>query len=364
MQRSGPNPRHVVDSAMSTGVSILYGPFPVRLGRFFGAFAALAVAIPMCAVAFERQRLHCDFGASGTCSIESFVSLRSDVRFATGELRDVAVESVRRGKGKGTEYGVVVLTVSNRQHRLMDAEPAEARAIAANIASARVDRKAYEVTLKGTPWLGLLAVVFAAMGLSMAWIALRRMGALRLTFQHDGSLSVERRVFGVPIRTHSLSLHGVTDVQLEWRDESDFWKGRYELPRQVARIALVTRDRSLPVTDEFWPGRTLHYRAAAELRRCLGFSPGALASELHVLENTLERPAIARTPAGRFGVGWAGACVGSLLGLALLGVVGLSLGFLRMQDGIEPWMLIVGSGGGAVSGVALALHLVRPRPPR
>jgi hypothetical protein len=34
-----------------------------------------------------------------------------------------------------------------------------------------------------------------------------------------------------------------------------------------------------------------------------------------------------------------------------------------MQDGIEPWMLVVGSGGGAVAGIAVAHHLTRARPP-
>jgi hypothetical protein len=210
----------------------------------------------------------------------------------------------------------------------------------------------------------LASAVCAAMGISMAWIALRRAGAVRVSFQHDGSLRVERRVLFVPIGARSLSFHGATDVTLEWKTESDFWKGRHELPRQVGRLVLVTRTGSFPLTDEFWPGKTLHYRAAAELRRAFGFSPGTLEQELHTLENTLERPLIAQSASQRFGLGWAGACVGSLAGLALLGVIGLAFGFLRMQDGVEPWMLIVGSGGGAISGIAIAMHLSRARPPR
>lgn len=349
---------------MSNGVSILYGPFPVRLGRLFGALAGLVVSVAFGAAPLETQHLRCDFGARGTCSIESRFSLRADVRFASSYLHGVKVESVDRGKGRGAEYGVLVLTVSNRQHRLMETEPDKARQIAANLLGAQAGRSAFDATLKGTPWLALLALGFAAMGISMGWIAVRRMGALRLTFLHDGPLRIQRRVFGVPIGARYLLLHGVTDVALEWKEESDFWKRRYEVPRQAGRIVFVTRNRSLPMTDEFWPGRTLHYRAAAELRRSLGFSPGVLEDELQTLESTLERPAIAQTTGGRFALGWAGACVGSILGLGLLGVIGLSLGVLRMQDGIEPWMLVVGSGGGAISGVAIAFRLTRPRPPR
>jgi hypothetical protein len=249
------------------------------------------------------------------------------------------------------------------EYRLLDAEPDEARAIVASIESARSRGSEFRTTLTGPRWLLVLGAVFALMGASMAWIAVRRMGAFGLSIGHDGSLLVERRILGVPLGARSFALHGVVDVALEWSQEKDFWTSRSEA-RPAGRLALVFRDHRVPLTDEYWPGQTVHYRAAAELRRNLGFPPGALETELHALENTLVRPAMARTPGGVFGLAWLGACCGALIGLAILGLALLSLGLIHMSDGIEPWMLIVGCGGGAVSGVGLALYLARPQPPR
>ena len=346
------------------GATVRYGPFPLRIGRFFGALAGFVGSLVVSLVALETQHVHCDFSAEGTCSIETHVSNHDDARFRSSDLMGVRMETARKGKGKGKEYGIVVLVLPRGEYRLLDAEPDEARAIVASIESAKSRGSEFRTTLTGPRWLLVLGAVFALMGVSMAWIAMRRMGAFVLSIGHDGSLLIERRALGVPVGARSLALHGVVDVALEWSQEKDFWTSRSEAPRPAGRVVLVFRDRRVPLTDEYWPGQTVHYRAVVELRRNLGFPPSALETELHTLENTLVRPAMAQTGAGRFGLAWLGACCGAILGLAALGLGLLSLGLMRMSDGIEPWMVIVGSGGGAVAGVGLALYLARPQPPR
>lgn len=336
----------------------------MRPGRILGALAGLVGAAVASLVALETQHCACDFGVKNTCTIESIVSLRGDAKFPASELRGVRVDSEWHGKGKGTEYGVVVLIIPNGELRLLDAKPDEARDIARRVQSAMSLRSEVRATLGGPRWGLVLGAVFAAMGISLAWTALRRMGSIRLAPESDGSLRVERRMFGVPLSVRSVPLHGVTDVALEWSDEADFWRSKGEEPRRVGRIALVTRGRALPLTPQYWPGETLHYRAAAALRRNLGFSPGAIENRLHALENTLVRPALARTPAGLFALVWIAVSCGALIGLAVFGLTGFALGYLRMNEGIEPWMLVVGCGGGAVTAVALALYIARPRPPR
>jgi hypothetical protein len=336
----------------------------VRVGRVFGALAGLVGAVVVSLIALQTQHFACDFGVRNTCSIESFALVRGDSRFPASALRGVRVDSVWKGKGKGTEYGVVVLTIPDGELRLIDAKPKEARDIAERVQSAMSLRSEVRATLKG-PRLGLLfGAVFAWMGISLGWTALRRMGAIRLALESNGSLRVERRVFGVPISARSFPLLGVTDVALEWSDEADFWRSKGVDPRRVGRIALVTRGGALPLTPEYWPGETLHYRAAAALRRNLGFSPGELERRLHALENTLVRPALARTHGGLFALVWIAVGCGSLIGLAVLGLTLFALGFMRPSDGIEPWMLVVGCGGGAVTGVALVLYIARLQPPR
>jgi len=348
------------------GDSTLYGPFPMRGGRLFGAFAALFVAVLSASLALETQYLACDFRSGGTCTLDSVASVRSDAQFASADLRGARMESVFRGKGKGkgTEYGVVVLNVANREHRLLDVDPDRAREVVRHLELAMASRTEARETLAGRRWLLLVTAVTGLMMLSFLWTAVRRMGALKLTLGHDRSLRVERRIFGLPFSARALSLHGTTDVTLEWSDEPDFWKRRHEVPRRVGRIVLVKNDGRVPISEVYWPGKTLHFRAAAALRRALGFTPGPLESELHALESSRIVPAMAQTASGRFGLYWAAVCCGSLGGLAIFGVVGLSLGLLKMSDGLEPWMLLAGSGGGVGTGVALVYYLTRPRPPR
>lgn len=346
------------------GDSTTYGPFPMRFGRLFAAFAALFVAVLSAALALETQYLECDFRDGGACSLESVASLRSSARFASTELRGVRMESVWRGKGKGTEYGIVVLNVAAREYRLIDTDPERAREIVRNVEIARERRTTLRETIAGRRWLLLVTAVTGLMTLSFLRTAVRRMGALKLTLGHDRSLRVERRIFGLPLGARMLSLHGTTDVGLEWSDERDFWMRSHEVPRRVGRIVLVQGDGRVPVSEDYWPGKTLHYRAAAALRRALGFAPGEVERELHALEASRIVPAMAQTAAGRFGLYWAAVCCGSLGGLAIFGVVGLAFGLLRMSDGLEPWMLLTGSGGGIGVAVALVHYLTRPQPPR
>ena len=348
----------------TVGGRIVYGPFPVRPGRLVGAFATLVLAVAFAGIALETQHLACDFGAGGTCALTSVASLRADARFASRDLRGVRMESEWRGKRNKTEYGIVVLTVRDRELRLKGIDADEARAIVQTVQAGIERGEAFHVTAAGKRWLLLLGAVALFVSLSMAWTGVRRMGSFMLTLRPDRSLSVTRRVLGVPIWSRDLSLAGVIDVAIAWTDERDFWRHRWMQPRRLGRIAFVGRDSPQPMTSWYWPGRTLHYRAAAALRRALGLAPGPLEDELAALAASRERPPWARQVSGRLGLVWAGMCTGAIAGLAVLVAAGVAIGRLRMRDGIEPWMLAVGCGGGALAGAALVLYLARARPPR
>jgi hypothetical protein len=348
----------------TAGGRIVYGPFPVRPGRLVGAFATLVVAVAFAGIALETQHLACDFGGGGACVLTSVASLRADARFASRDLRRVRMESDWRGKRNKTEYGIVVLTVADRELRLKGIDPDAARAIVRTVQAGITRGEAFRVTAAGERWLLLLSAAFGLVALSMAWTGVRRMGSFTLTLRPDRTLSVTRRVLGVPIWSHELSLAGVVDVAIAWTEERDFWRHRWMVPRRLGRIAFVGRDNQQPMTSWYWPGQTLHFRAAAALRRALGLAPGPLEDELAALEASRERPLWARHARARVGLAWAGMCTGAIAGLAVLLAAGVATGRMRFSAGIEPWMVAVGCGGGAIAGAALVFYLARLRPPR
>jgi len=344
--------------------TLWYGPFPVRLGRVFGGFAALAVALLMGVLGLERQELRCDFRDGGECRLETFVSQTPNARFWSSDLREASVTTVRRGKGKGTLYGKLVLRVGAGQLSLMEIDPDEANALLRRLEAARHDGTQFSAELEGTRWLLVFSVAILAMSASLFWVAVRRMGRLRLTIPGDGTLRVERLVLGVPLGARTHSLYGVREVGVEFGTESDMWNRRGEEPRKTGRLLLYGSSGPVPLTPEYWPGFTLHLAAAAELRQALGLAPGRLETELAAARASREESPLARSLGGRIAIAWAGLCCGGLAGLALFGVLGLALGLLRPSDGIEPWMLIVGCGGGAIGGVLFAFWVTRPRVPR
>lgn len=312
----------------------------------------------------ERQELRCDFRDGGECRLGTFVSQTPDARFWSSDLDEASVTIVRRGKGKGTPYGKLVLGIGARKLSLMEVDPDEAHDVLRRLQAARSAGTEFSAELRGSLWMLAFSVGILAMSVSLFWVGVRRMGRLRLTLPGDGTLRVERLVLGVPLGARTHSLYGVREVGVEFGTESDMWNRRGEEPRKTGRLLLHGGNGAVPLTPEYWPGYTLHLAAAAELRQALGLGPGRLEADLATARASRESPPFVHSVGGRLGLAWAGLCCGALAGLALFGVAGLALGLLSASDGIEPWMVVVGCGGGAIGGVAFAFWVTRPRAPR
>jgi len=337
--------------------SVTYGPFPTPVGGIFTTFAILVAAIGLCAMGIDEDRLVCTPDA--TCVITRRLGPDTPP-FPTSALRDVSVE-IESGS-KNRKYGVLYLVLDDDSAiRFTRTDPTKAIAVSDRLRPAIAEKRAVDERVRG-PWWALVAAFFVFLGsLASLRSTLRKVGRFRLDVVRDGSaLRVQRSVLGIPFTPYNVSLEGVVDVRVERK-----WLGDTSNPRTpatpAARIVLVDRSgNARPLTDRPFPGFATHLRAAAALRAILGLTP-----QPGGVEDQLAKLPPVTTPLGtRFGFAWLGFTVGGLLGLALYGIVGLSLGLLRAQDGISPLALVVGFGGGAVSGVLLAAYLTRPRPPR
>jgi len=220
------------------------------------------------------------------------------------------------------------------------------------------------VKLRQSPWLLVFGLAMLSGGLAVLRSAFRGAGRLILDVEpSERRLSVQRRVLGIPGRSTAFELFDVDEVVVEQSDERDVWKSKAGATRPVGRLILVSASgKRQELSRQSFPGRTVHLRAAAALRRGFGLEPGPLEKELDALERIRERPSWAAN-IGMFSLIWMGAPLGLLLGIALYGGVGLAIGAFRMQDPLSPYALVFGGGLGAVAGAALMLRLARARPP-
>jgi hypothetical protein len=334
-----------------------YGPFPIRQGRLVASFIALFVALLLTLFALEREHLVCTPGAR--CVVSGTILSRTRT-FPAAALRDARVD-IEHGS-KGGKHGVVVLVIDGaREIRLQRATPAEAAQIAANIRTRLAGKLPINVTLRNPWWLLLPALGLLAIGVTMAYSALKGLGRIRLDIVQGGAaLRVRRSIAGVPVSSHDVSLEGVADVRIEGGVLGEMWLGRTETGSPAARIALIEHTGSgRPLTATVFPGHAVHLRAAAELRALLGLErrPGGVEEQLASL------PMITTPLQTRIALSWIGVTVGSLLGIGLFGAVGLALGLLRASE-VEEWHVAVGGISGAIAGVALVVYGTRARPQR
>lgn len=344
---------------------VVHGPFPLRLGRTLAGAGFTLVASILLMLGLQRQELSCGGEPDSWCVVSEGVFEPQPVaRFPRRELSGVSIESRWGGKDNTTEYGRPVLAVGGREYRLREVDAERAREIAAEVERTRASGTALEVKLSQSPWLLVFGLAMLAGGLGVLRSALRGVGRLVIDVEPSKRrLSVQRRVLGLPGRSTAFELFDVHEVSVEQSDERDVWKSRADATRPVGRLILISSNgKRQELSRQSFPGRTVHLRAAAALRRGFGLEPGPLEKELEALERNRERPAWAAN-IGTFSLIWMGAPLGLLLGIAAYGGIGLAIGAFRMQDPLSPYALVLGGGLGAVAGVGLMLRLARPRPP-
>lgn len=337
--------------------SIAYGPFPIRPARVLALIASVIMALALGATSVDEDRLVCVPAA--TCVVTHRFAT-DPPPFPASALRDVTV-AIERGS-KGQRVGAVYLVVDGvGRHRLGRTRPDAAEDVAARIRAALTAEQPIDERITGLWWMGIFALLFIAWGIALVYPSLRGAGRIRLDVVRGGAaLRVQRFLFGVPLAVREVSLDGVVDVVVERGDLGEKLLSRGETPTPAGRVVLVDRfGHRRPLTDRLYAGIGPHFRAASALRELLELPPqrGGVEVQLAALPVTT-------TPlGGRIAYSCIGITVGGLLGLALYTTVGLSLGLFHASDGLDGLAFAVGFGGGAAVGVAVVVHLTRPRPP-
>ncbi|MGK3996542.1 hypothetical protein [Sorangium sp. So ce1024] len=338
--------------------SVVHGPFPIRAARLLVSIPLLLAAIIVTALSFSKDHLACTPGAR--CVLTRALASRT-TGFPMASLRDVRVD-VRRGSKGGVQGAVVLVLDGGHQLSLQQVSHERATEVAAAVRAGIAGQQPIDVTLRSPWWVLPLGLGLLAMALTMAYSATKGLGRLHLEITRGGAaLRVRRLVLGIPVSSDEVSLEGVTDVRVEGGKLGEPLLGRGEAPTPAGRLVLVDRSGATrPLTAAVFPGKAVHLRAASELRQLLGLAP-----QRHGVEEQLAALRPTTTPLGtRIVVLWVGVCVGAVAGLGVLGLAGVALGLVRTSDPMEPWLLVTGSGGGAIAGVALAVYLTRRQPPR
>jgi len=332
---------------------VLWGPFPARWPILGTSIATLLLGVLFTFLAFHHQRFQCAAETDAMCTVNGAP------RFPRASIRRVEVR-IERGS-KGAKYGVVTFTLEGgATQKLMQIDPDDANVAATEIrddlargAPIDVDAREPRFTIAIGAG-GLIACVIAAIA------GLARMGHYDLIATPDGqTLRVRRSLFGLPLGAREVSLARVTAVIVEWKPLIAT-PGARGATYPAARLALAYRGGAVErLTEHFFPGNALHYRAALALRNALGLDPDAKDDE-----------ALARIPMRatnwmtRLGAAWAGMTTGSLVGMALFGLTMLALGKMHMRDNLDGWFVLASAIPGAIGGIAVVMHATRTRLPR
>lgn len=336
--------------------SVRYGPFHVRVGRIAGALVALVLGVVFVFVSLAETRLTCD--RSGACVVDG--RRPRPFSFPQRALRTVRVDVVTGSKGAKTGHPVLVFD-TGAELRLMGVDPPQAHAFADAVSTPLAKGEPIDARLRGPRWMLLATLAALAASASLGWGALAALGRYRLDIVQEGTaLRVQRRVLGVPGRARVLPLEHLKDVTVELGELPDFWLSRGQAPSPAGRVVLHYEDRSRrELADAQLIGAAVHLRAASELRALLELAPlpGGVEEQLARL------PPRTTATASRFAHAWIGFIVGTVAGIGVLGAVVTLAGAARMSDALGPWTVAVGCLCGGGTGLAVALHATRLRPP-
>ena len=345
-----------------------WGPFPARRGPLFAVVPCLFLGVLLTMLGFDKGVLRCE-RAHNFCGYQRTTFINRRVHpFPLDQLRGARVIEVKSGK---STRSVVQLDLGARKWRMVPTTAAETQRVAAKINDfVKSDAPTFEVRQHNPIWFGLVGIGFLLAGTVLIWSGLRGAGRIRLEVTSD-RIRWTRRVFGLRLSKGELRMDAfrdaVRDVVVEWSKRSHFFQHRHELPETFARLRVIDKDgTSRPIVERSFRGHKVHLRAAAELRRVLELPPRPADAQreqdhLAAAARPPETPSSFSGKGGRFAAAWLGMCLGALGGMMLLALFKLIFQSASTSDQITDWDALIGGGGGALTGIIIALRLTRPK---
>ncbi len=349
-------------------VTVLWGPFPVRWGPLVAVVPCLFLGILLTMMGFDKGVLRCE-RAHNFCGYQRTTFINRRVRpFPLDQLRGARVIEVKSGK---RTRSAVQLDLGERKWRMVPTTAAETQRVAAKINEfVKSDAPTLEVHQHNPIWFGLVGIGFLLAGMALLWSGLRGAGRIRLEVASD-RIRWTRRILRLRASSGEFRLDAfrdaIRDVVVEWSKRSHFFQHRHEIPETFARLRVINKDgSSRPLVERSFRGHEVHLRAAAELRRVLELPPRREDAQreqdhLAAAARPPETPGSFSGRGGRFAAAWLGMCVGSLGGMAVLGMFKLISQTASASDQITDLDALIGGGGGALTGILLALRLTRPK---
>lgn len=364
---SSPYRQRVVQGGESQVVS--YGPFPGRWLPVLGFGLGLFVAWLTSWIGWNHSVLRCQRGPDICTYQRSTLGKTRPIHFALSELKGVRVERFK-SNNSSTNDGQVQLDLGTRKLFFIRTSVAEAESTATELRTRLQEGvPAFEVWQRGRRWIGVLGIVLFVLDFALLSVTLR--GAGRFVFHVQGSLiRWTRRILGVPVSRGETSVAGARDVFVKWSKRSFFLQPNNAPPENYGQLCWVGQDGvSEPIGPKAFRGHAIHLDAARQLRSALELAPRTERTER---EQTLladatrppETPSEWNGRSGRFSAGFFGMCCGSLAGLVLLVVVKVGLGLSYIDDSFSDRDFLIGSVGGALGGMILALLLTREKKKR
>lgn len=344
--------------------TILYGPIPVRPLSVVGAAGLLFVAWISAEMSLERVDLRCRADTDRCDWTTGGPSLRRHTVFPRAALTGVrVVAETTSNKGAVTHYGVPYLEIaSGAPLRSMRVTPEEAEAFAATVRAGIAGRQAFSAALRAPVWGVFIAPIIALIAAAVAHNGLRDMGSMALRVDRAaGQIRVARRILWIGLPWRTFALPRGADVIVEPKRTGSWLDSRAIAPERYGRLVLTAPGAERQPLTGFMRGHRVHLAAAAALRAALGHPPGSLEAELIGASTPVPHP-MAPNLAGKLAVAWMGACIGSIVGMAVLWGGAAAVGLTTGTSSEEIWP-IGGALLGALAGIGLALWWTRAQPP-
>jgi hypothetical protein len=333
---------------------VRYGPFPLDLWKLGLAPLLWFLAYVAGGMADVRLQIDCD---PSSCVVDS-ASWRRPKRAAERvQIREVELQGGYKDRS-GREHARAVLLLTDGRRLSLDRIPvAEAQEQVQQLKELREGkRQRFRHDSGDLRWLFLAALALYLAGVLLVADALQRWRPFALRVSRGEVQVREFGRWGPRLPARSLPVAEVSDVAVRWHQV------RAPAPKTPAiwgaTLDLVYRGgRSAPLTTLPRSGLMAHYDAAVALKSMLGLSPWPPldlcppeAMETQSLNKlSMLLPMI-----------WMGLCCGSLAGMALYGLVRISLDPQALDQNVDGGAMI-GAGLGAVGLASLLGGIVVKR---
>jgi hypothetical protein len=328
---------------------VTYGPFPFSLWRPGGALLCWFLAFFFLGMADVRLRIQCE---GKLCSVQQSLWRRPARSFEQARLRGVKVteRKVKNGWRGQTSLHFENAPVISLETVDLDEAQVQERQLWALLDG---QQQRFHYDSGDRRWMAPLAWLLALAGALAILDGLRQRRAFSLRIE-GGAVTLQEpaRWWGL-LPSHSVPAAGATAILVRWHlldagsaKRPQRWGATLHMEFPHGRVeALTTIPRG---------GLASHYRAAEGIAQALGLRPAPLREPC---------PEAVLTGYEHQGAGmvvamiWAGLCGGSLLGMALFGVILIVLDPPALDRNVDKRALVAAGVG------ALALAVVLARVP-